>query len=71
MRQIVLHRSDILSLDQLALVETLGIGANAVRRSALAHGEEALVIGAGPIGLSRLSGFHRTFSFMRQLPVGR
>jgi 2-desacetyl-2-hydroxyethyl bacteriochlorophyllide A dehydrogenase len=47
-----LHKSDVLSLDQLALVETLGIGANAVKRSGLAKGEEALVVGAGPIGLS-------------------
>jgi 2-desacetyl-2-hydroxyethyl bacteriochlorophyllide A dehydrogenase len=47
-----LHESDVLSLDQLALVETLGIGANAVKRSGLAKGEEALVVGAGPIGLS-------------------
>jgi 2-desacetyl-2-hydroxyethyl bacteriochlorophyllide A dehydrogenase len=49
-----LHKSDVLSLDQLALVETLGIGANAVKRSGLTKGEEALVVGAGPIGLSVL-----------------
>jgi 2-desacetyl-2-hydroxyethyl bacteriochlorophyllide A dehydrogenase len=48
----LLHKSTILSLDQLALVETLGIGAHAVVRSQLASGEEALVIGAGPIGLA-------------------
>ncbi len=48
----LLHKSDLLSLDQLALVETLGIGANAVCRCGLARGEEALVVGAGPIGLS-------------------
>lgn len=48
----LLHKSDIISLDQLALVETLGIGAHAVRRSGLAQGETALVIGAGPIGLA-------------------
>jgi 2-desacetyl-2-hydroxyethyl bacteriochlorophyllide A dehydrogenase len=47
-----LHRSESLSLDQLALVETLGIGAHAVDRAALVPGETALVIGAGPIGLS-------------------
>jgi 2-desacetyl-2-hydroxyethyl bacteriochlorophyllide A dehydrogenase len=47
-----LHRSSALSLDQLALVETLGIGAHAVRRSGLKAGEDALVIGAGPIGLA-------------------
>ena len=47
-----LHRSDILSLDQLALVETLGIGAHAVERSSLTSRETVLVIGVGPIGLS-------------------
>lgn len=50
----LLHRSDILSLDQLALVETLGIGAHAVMRSGLKAGEDAIVIGAGPIGISTL-----------------
>lgn len=48
----LLHPSEKLSLDQLALVETLGIGAHAVSRSGLKSGESALVIGAGPIGLS-------------------
>jgi len=47
-----LHKSERLSLDQLALVETLGIGAHAVERSGLRAGEEALVVGAGPIGLA-------------------
>ena len=47
-----LHKSEKLSLDQLALVETLGIGAHAVERSGLRAGEEALVVGAGPIGLA-------------------
>ncbi|MAE63552.1 MAG: alcohol dehydrogenase [Phycisphaeraceae bacterium] len=41
-----------LELDQLALVETLGIGAQAVARSGLARGESALVVGIGPIGLA-------------------
>ncbi len=48
----LLHKSDKLSLDQLALVETLGIGAHAVVRSGIREGEEALVVGAGPIGLA-------------------
>ena len=48
----LLHRSDSLSLDQLALVETLGIGAHAVSRGGLKGGEETLVIGAGPIGVA-------------------
>ena len=48
----LLHKSDKLSLDQLALVETLGIGAHAVERSGLRAGETAVVVGAGPIGLA-------------------
>ena len=48
----LLHKSALLDLDQLALVETLGIGAHAVQRSGLEKGESALVIGAGPIGLA-------------------
>jgi 2-desacetyl-2-hydroxyethyl bacteriochlorophyllide A dehydrogenase len=48
----LVHRSALLNLDQLALVETLGIGAHAVQRSGLEKGESALVIGAGPIGLA-------------------
>jgi 2-desacetyl-2-hydroxyethyl bacteriochlorophyllide A dehydrogenase len=47
----LLHRSDKLTLDQLALIETLGIGAHAVARSGLRAGETAIVVGAGPIGL--------------------
>ena len=47
-----LHRSDTLDTSQLALVETLGIGAHAVDRASIEPGERALVIGAGPIGLS-------------------
>jgi 2-desacetyl-2-hydroxyethyl bacteriochlorophyllide A dehydrogenase len=47
----LLHRSTTLSLEELALVETLGIGAHAVARSGLRAGESALIIGAGPIGL--------------------
>ena len=48
-----LHKSATLALDQLALVEMLGIGCHAVARAApIEQGENALVIGAGPIGLS-------------------
>jgi 2-desacetyl-2-hydroxyethyl bacteriochlorophyllide A dehydrogenase len=46
-----LHPSKHLTLDQLALVETLAIGCHAVDRSGLEKGEFVLVIGAGPIGL--------------------
>lgn len=48
----LLHKSRTLSLDQLALIETLGIGAHAVSRSGLRKGESALIVGAGPIGLA-------------------
>lgn len=48
----LLHKSDKLSLDQLALIETLGIGAHAVRRSGVKKGQTALIIGAGPIGIA-------------------
>ena len=47
----LLQPSPKLSFDQLALVETLGIGAHAVERAAPRPGESSLVIGAGPIGL--------------------
>jgi 2-desacetyl-2-hydroxyethyl bacteriochlorophyllide A dehydrogenase len=48
----LLHRSQVLPADQLALVETLAIGAHAVDRAQIEQGEPALVIGVGPIGLS-------------------
>jgi len=56
-----LHRSEKLSFEQLALVETLAIGCHAVNRGEPKASEHVLVIGAGPIGLSviefaRLSG---------------
>jgi alcohol dehydrogenase len=47
-----LHPSATLTFDQLALVETLAIGCHAVERSGLVGGENCLIIGAGPIGLS-------------------
>lgn len=47
-----LHRSEKLDFDQLALIETLGIGAHAVERGELRCDDFVLVIGAGPIGLS-------------------
>jgi 2-desacetyl-2-hydroxyethyl bacteriochlorophyllide A dehydrogenase len=47
-----LHASRTLTLDQLALVETLAIGCHAVERAQVEAGETVLVIGAGPIGLS-------------------
>jgi alcohol dehydrogenase len=47
-----LHVSRRLSFEQLALVETLAIGCHAINRAAPQPGENVLVIGAGPIGLS-------------------
>jgi 2-desacetyl-2-hydroxyethyl bacteriochlorophyllide A dehydrogenase len=47
-----LHRSETLGYDQLALVETLAIGAHAVERADIQADDFVLVIGAGPIGLS-------------------
>jgi alcohol dehydrogenase len=49
-----LHKSERLTLEQLALVETLGIGCHAVNRGAPEAGEPVLVIGAGPIGLATI-----------------
>lgn len=46
-----LHRSDQLTFDELALVETLSIGAHAVARSCPVPDDRVLVLGAGPIGL--------------------
>jgi threonine dehydrogenase-like Zn-dependent dehydrogenase len=47
-----LHPKNSLEYDQLALVETLAIGCHGVNRSNLSAGETALVVGAGPIGLT-------------------
>ena len=49
-----LHVSTKLSLEQLALVETLAIGCHAVDRAGVKAGEHVLIIGAGPIGLSAI-----------------
>jgi 2-desacetyl-2-hydroxyethyl bacteriochlorophyllide A dehydrogenase len=49
-----LHRSETLEVDQLALVETLGVGAHAVQRGEPSPDGEILVVGAGPIGLGAI-----------------
>ncbi len=49
-----LHKSETLSLEHLALIETLGIGAHAVRRASLIPEDTVLIVGLGPIGLSVL-----------------
>lgn len=55
-----LHVGNDLSLDQLALVETLAIGAHAVERANPDCDSFVLVVGAGPIGLSTMPFVHRT-----------
>ncbi len=56
-----LHKSNTLSHDQLALVETLGIGAHAVRRAEPRSDDTILVLGCGPIGLTVIT-FARTIT---------
>ena len=51
--RLLLH-SQGLSLDELALVEPLAIGAHGVRRADIKKEEYVLVIGAGPIGLGAM-----------------
>jgi 2-desacetyl-2-hydroxyethyl bacteriochlorophyllide A dehydrogenase len=65
----LLHKSDKLSLDQLALVETLGIGAHAVARSGIREGQEALVVGAGPIGLAVIQFAQAASARVRMLEI--
>lgn len=47
----LLLRADGLSLDEVAVVEPLAIGAHALRRSHLKKGDQVVVVGCGPIGL--------------------
>jgi len=47
-----IYCSSHLSFEQLALVEPLSIGAQAVMRSGLGAGDRVLVVGAGPIGVA-------------------
>jgi alcohol dehydrogenase len=49
-----LHPVGSLTYAQAALVETLAIGCHAVDRGAPKPGENALILGAGPIGLSAI-----------------
>ena len=48
-----------LTLDQLVLVETLGIGWHAIDRVRLRAQDDVLVLGAGPIGLAVAQAAHR------------
>ena len=43
-----------LTVDEMALVEPLAIGAHGVRRADIKQGESVVVIGAGPIGLGTI-----------------
>jgi 2-desacetyl-2-hydroxyethyl bacteriochlorophyllide A dehydrogenase len=47
-----MYKCEKLPSVQIPLVETLGVGIHAVGRSAAMAGDRAIVIGAGPIGLS-------------------
>lgn len=51
----LLLKAESLSLDYLAQVEMLAIGAHAVRRAQLRADETVLVIGTGPIGLGTIA----------------
>jgi len=48
------RRADGLTLDQIAMVEFLSIGAHAVDRAPIRPGDRVLVMGAGPIGVAAL-----------------
>ncbi|MFD2873502.1 zinc-binding alcohol dehydrogenase family protein [Mucilaginibacter ximonensis] len=50
----LLISADGLSMDELALVEPLAIGAHGVRRAGVQKNEFVLVVGAGPIGLGTM-----------------
>jgi len=70
-----LHPSSLLSMDQLALVETLAIGCHANDRSGAGPNDNALIIGAGPIGLAtleftRLSGANISVMDMNPVRLG-
>jgi 2-desacetyl-2-hydroxyethyl bacteriochlorophyllide A dehydrogenase len=58
MRELILlpakqmYKCEKLPAAQIPLVETLGVGIHAVGRSAAMAGDRAIVVGAGPIGLS-------------------
>ncbi len=49
-----LHKANELTYDQLALIETICIGAHGIERSGLTANETILVLGSGPIGLGAI-----------------
>ena len=46
-----LFKAEGITLDEAAMVEFLAIGAHAVGRAKVSHGQRVLVVGAGPIGV--------------------
>lgn len=52
--QAFVRKAEGVTLDQAAMLEFLAIGAHAVRRSGVAAGQRALVVGTGPIGMATL-----------------
>lgn len=69
-----LHKAEGATVEQLAVVEMLCIGAHAVRRAQLTAGEQVMVIGAGPIGLgtaafAQLAGAEVTVLEMNDLRI--
>ncbi len=49
-----LHKANDLNFDQLALIETICIGAHGIERSQLTSDETILIFGSGPIGLGAI-----------------
>ena len=49
-----LHKANDLNFDQLALIETICIGARGIERSQLTPDETILIFGSGPIGLGAI-----------------
>ncbi|UBM59195.1 zinc-binding alcohol dehydrogenase family protein [Marinilongibacter aquaticus] len=49
-----LHKSNQLRVEELAVVETYGIGCHAVARADVQPSDKVLVIGAGPIGITAI-----------------
>jgi len=48
-----------LSAEHAALTEPMAVGVHAVNKSAIVHGEAAVVLGCGPVGLAVIADLHR------------
>jgi threonine dehydrogenase-like Zn-dependent dehydrogenase len=66
-----LHKSNTLTFEELALVETLGIGAHAVRRADLQPDDTVAIIGLGPIGLATLQFATRHTQYVAGVDLAR